>query len=180
MKIYNYHPITKEFVSEKEAQLDPLESKLQDKDIYILPAHATFITCPKPEANCVWCFDEAKSKWFRHPDFRGDKVYVIPGGAEVVIKDIGEIPFLNTREKPLMDFPRWNGKTWETDTDAKQKAEDQEKKVALRASDAGMARAAEDLIDILIRKGIIQEEDIPVSLKGKIVERKALRESISK
>lgn len=42
MKAYLYDEKTKEFISEIEAQLDPLESKKANKEIWLLPADSTF------------------------------------------------------------------------------------------------------------------------------------------
>ena len=41
MKLYHYDPITKVYAGETEARLDPLESKKQGKDIFLIPAYAT-------------------------------------------------------------------------------------------------------------------------------------------
>lgn len=41
-KVYFYDENTKEFVSEENALKDPLESKIQGKDVWLLPANATF------------------------------------------------------------------------------------------------------------------------------------------
>lgn len=42
MKAYLYDKETKEFIGEFEAQLDPLESKKANKEIWLLPADSTF------------------------------------------------------------------------------------------------------------------------------------------
>ena len=42
MKAYLFNSDTKEFEAEIEAQIDPLESKEAGKNIYLLPANATF------------------------------------------------------------------------------------------------------------------------------------------
>jgi hypothetical protein len=41
MKGYNYSSITGEFLSEEELRLNPLESELQKKDIFLIPASCT-------------------------------------------------------------------------------------------------------------------------------------------
>ena len=46
MKAYLYDEKTKEFISEIEAQLDPLESKKANKEIWLLPADCTFMKPP--------------------------------------------------------------------------------------------------------------------------------------
>lgn len=42
MKVYFYDEITKEFTMSEDALKDPLESKIQGKDVWLLPANATF------------------------------------------------------------------------------------------------------------------------------------------
>ena len=41
MNVYKFNPITKEYTGVEPAMLDPLESKLQGKEVYLLPANAT-------------------------------------------------------------------------------------------------------------------------------------------
>ena len=43
MNTYHYDPTTKEYTHSETASLDPLETKRQRQDIYLLPANATFI-----------------------------------------------------------------------------------------------------------------------------------------
>lgn len=50
MKAYLYDEVTKEFISEVNAQVDPLESQIKGEDIYLLPANASF-TPPLEEKN---------------------------------------------------------------------------------------------------------------------------------
>lgn len=49
----------------------------------------------------------------------------------------------------------------------------------LSATDKGMARVAEDLIDVLLSKGTITETDLPEAVRQKLAERKQLRSQIS-
>ena len=46
MKLYKYDSTTKEFISEIQPDIDPLETKKQGKNIYLIPAYTTDI---KPE-----------------------------------------------------------------------------------------------------------------------------------
>ena len=45
MKIYHYHPITGEYLSEGTADLSPADAK-QGREVYLIPAHATNIMPP--------------------------------------------------------------------------------------------------------------------------------------
>lgn len=42
MKVYLYDEETKEFISEVNAQIDPLESEIKGEEVYLLPANASF------------------------------------------------------------------------------------------------------------------------------------------
>jgi hypothetical protein len=51
---------------------------------------------------------------------------------------------------------------------------------ALSDSDAGLARVAEDLIDILINRGVIQFTDFPPAAQAKLLERRQTRATLSR
>ncbi len=46
---------------------------------------------------------------------------------------------------------------------------------ALAASDMRLVRVLEDVIDLLIERGLIRFTDLPQSAQGKLLERKSLR-----
>jgi hypothetical protein len=48
----------------------------------------------------------------------------------------------------------------------------------LAASDSGMARLVEDLVDVLINKGVIKFTDLPPAAGAKYLERQAAREKL--
>lgn len=55
MNTYHYDEHTKEYLRTEKAFLDPLETKRQGKDVYLLPAGATFIEpIPKDGYAAVW------------------------------------------------------------------------------------------------------------------------------
>ena len=51
---------------------------------------------------------------------------------------------------------------------------------SLTDSDAGLARVTEDLIDILITRGIIQFTDFPPTAQAKLLQRRQTRATLSK
>lgn len=51
---------------------------------------------------------------------------------------------------------------------------------SLASSDAGLARVTEDLIDILINRGVIQFTDFPPAAQAKLLERRQTRATLSK
>lgn len=46
MDIYHYDPITKEYTGATKARLDPLELEINKKEVWLLPACATFDAPP--------------------------------------------------------------------------------------------------------------------------------------
>ncbi len=64
-----------------------------------------------------------------------------------------------------------------SDAPAPQDAEGQR---VLAESDAGLARVTEDLIDILISRGVIQFTDFPPGAQAKLLERRQTRATLSK
>ena len=50
---------------------------------------------------------------------------------------------------------------------------------SLADSDAGLARVTEDLIDILITRGLIQFTDFPPAAQAKLLQRRQTREMIA-
>lgn len=71
--VYKYDEKTKEYLGTAEAMLDPLESQLQQKEIYLLPADATFLA-PKLQEGHVSVFDVEEGVWENLEDNR-DKEY---------------------------------------------------------------------------------------------------------
>ena len=88
MLVYNYDPITKEYTGYCEASLDPEESKIQGKDIYLIPAYATTAKPPKTKANEVCIYDNG---WQIKADYRGK--YIVNDEMNPYIYDeIGNLP----------------------------------------------------------------------------------------
>jgi len=63
--------------------------------------------------------------------------------------------------------------------DSKPQTQDDEGPSSLADSDAGLARVTEDLIDILITRGLIQFTDFPPAAQAKLLQRRQTREMIA-
>lgn len=91
MQVYKYDEQTKEYIGAEQALIDPLESELQGKTIYLLPANATF---EKPNlqegfAN-VW-----NDKWENIEDNRGKEYWLNTdtfGTPAHTMKELGAFP----------------------------------------------------------------------------------------
>lgn len=101
MIIYNYNPITREYIGESFAELDPEETKIQKKDVYLIPANATPIKPPKKKQDTCILWDG--DNWLIVDDYRENyckvdynlNVYDITtvgdqDGFIVVSKELGE------------------------------------------------------------------------------------------
>ncbi len=124
MKIYNYHSNTKEFIGESYAQLDPLETELQNKNIYLTPKYATTENPPIVKVEEVAVFENG---WVIKEDHRGKTVFDTATAEPMVIDQIGPMPVGFTLEIPMSGFVLWNGTKWVIDTDKKNKALNDEK-----------------------------------------------------
>ena len=89
---YLYDEKTKEYKSEGNAQLDPLESEKAGKGIYLLPANATWDK-PTPKDGCVAVWNGIS--WDMVEDNR-KKEYWLPedkyGAPAREMKDLGQLP----------------------------------------------------------------------------------------
>ena len=63
--------------------------------------------------------------------------------------------------------------------DSKPQVQGDEDHSSLADSDAGLARVTEDLIDILITRGLIQFTDFPPAAQAKLLQRRQTREMMA-
>lgn len=92
MNVYKYDQQTKEYISAETALIDPLESELQGKDIYLLPANATF---EKPNLQEGFASIFNNGKWENIEDNRGKEYWLDTdtfGTPAHTMKDLGAFP----------------------------------------------------------------------------------------
>lgn len=96
LKIYNYHPVTKEFIPHDINSPHPI-ADINPLDIssYILPGFSTDIEPPKSLKFKIPIFDKEKKKWSTVLDYRGWKGFDSKGEEQ----EITEL-----REKPKKDW----------------------------------------------------------------------------
>jgi hypothetical protein len=113
MKVYNFDRGTGEYFGSNDAALDPAETKLQEKDIFLLPANATFIEPPKDSKNKIQVFKDGK--WSTKSDFRGTKYYDMNGKQSEITKIGKRIPAGHTTNAPPSNMmkPVWGGMEWQ-------------------------------------------------------------------
>ena len=92
MQVYKYDEKTKEYIGTKQALIDPLESELQGKTIYLLPANATF---EKPNLQDDFASMFNGTQWENIEDNRGKEYWLDTdtfGTPAKTMKELGAFP----------------------------------------------------------------------------------------
>lgn len=92
MQVYKYDEKTKEYIGTEQALINPLESELQGKTIYLLPANATF---EKPNLQDDFASVWNGEQWENIEDNRGKEYWLDTdtfGTPAHTMKDLGAFP----------------------------------------------------------------------------------------
>lgn len=92
MQVYKYDEQTKEYVGTEQALIDPLETELQGKEIYLLPANATF---EKPNLQEGFASVFNGTQWENIEDNRGKEYWLDTdtfGVPAHTMKELGAFP----------------------------------------------------------------------------------------
>ena len=92
MQVYKYDEQTKEYIGTEQALINPLESELQGKEIYLLPANATF---EKPNLQDGFASVWNGTQWENIEDNRGKEYWLDTdtfGTPAKTMKDLGAFP----------------------------------------------------------------------------------------
>jgi len=95
MKIYNYHPEYKYFVSEGFADPSPLDPP----GVWLIPAHATAVEAPNYSPGYIPVFDVDENSWRIIKDNRGIW-YDTDTRMEIIVDDPNFFPLNATRKIP--------------------------------------------------------------------------------
>lgn len=87
MNAYKFNKETKEYEGTQEAQLDPIQTEKQKKEIYLLPINSTFEIPPEKQEGKAIVFENGN--WLLKADFRGKKAYNNEG--LLIIDYIGDL-----------------------------------------------------------------------------------------
>ena len=105
MNLYKYDELTKEYTGVETAYLDPLESKVQGKEVFLLPANATFTAPLVPQGNYVPVWNE--TMWEYKEDNRGKEYWLADdeyGTPARTMKELGAFPANAVFETPKKPF----------------------------------------------------------------------------
>ncbi len=111
LKVYNFDAVSGEYAGTTDEYLLPGVG---------IPANACTSAPPSLDTNQVAIF--RNGSWVTEPDHRGETVYSVADGSEVMVTETGEYPSGTTTLKPSSGFDAWDGKKWVTDTDARRAA----------------------------------------------------------
>ena len=92
MQVYKYDEQTKEYIGTEQALINPLESELQGKTIYLLPVNATF---EKPNLQDGFASVFNGTQWENIEDNRGEEYWLDTdtfGTPAKTMKDLGAFP----------------------------------------------------------------------------------------
>ena len=92
MQVYRYDEQTKEYIGTEQALIDPLETELQGKTIYLLPANATF---EKPNLQEGFASVFNGTQWENIEDNRGKEYWLDTdtfGTLAHTMKELGAFP----------------------------------------------------------------------------------------
>jgi hypothetical protein len=90
MKIYNYDSITFEYTGSQNAYLDPEETKVQGKNVYLIPACATALKPPTAKEDFARVFEN--NAWIYVHDYRAN-YYKVDSVLNVTdITELGDLP----------------------------------------------------------------------------------------
>lgn len=105
--VFNYHPVTGEYLGEVQADESPLEP-----GEYLIPAFATTKIPPASGAREVAVFNVGDDDWVIAPDYRAVPLYSTVDGSEVTVTGIGAQPDNTTELRRLSSYHDWDGTAW--------------------------------------------------------------------
>lgn len=100
MLLYKYDETTKEYLGYFEAYIDPLETRIQGKDVYVYPPCTTDKVPPELREGYVSVFNLENNNWEEFEDHRGLVVWN-KDGEEILVDTIGAIPNGLFIERPV-------------------------------------------------------------------------------
>ena len=165
MNIYNFHSITKEYLTTVVAEADPAESRKQGKFIPLIPANATLIEPPTVEANQVAVFEN--NKWVVKADYRKNYVKVDDNFQVQEITTIGEQEGFYLVDKAIGELIKENPdnfKIQDGEIVQKTKSEIEEQKAQQEAERIAMLNLTGADVERAIYKAVGMDFDDIISL----------------
>lgn len=177
MRLYKFCKRTREHIETKDiirARLDPLESKKQGKEIFLIPAFTTTKEPPKhQDKKAVFIYAD----WQLVDDFRGKDFYKKDNGDHVSFS-LGGIPGddVTTKAKPD-DNSIWNEEKqkWSKDTEKEKNKHNKHINDQINSTDGKMIKLLEEVLPVLLGK-----QNLSIEAQETLKQRKLLRDMIIK
>jgi len=114
-KLYSFDRVTKEYLGETIAPLDPVLTKKNGKPTYACTTTSTFQKPPEIKENEILIYDFENDSWIIKKDFRG-KEYYLPNGNKIIITNIDELipedAILEPPPNSLITKPKYENNQW--------------------------------------------------------------------
>lgn len=107
MKIYHYHPVTKEYLRTSDARESPKEP-----GTFLVAAHATIVAVGVAPSGSVRVFDPQSGLWSSVEDHRGETVYRKSDAAKIIVNWLGAVGSDYTNQVPASPDDSWDGSQW--------------------------------------------------------------------
>jgi len=175
-QVYLYDEKTKIYIGQGVAKLCPIT-----KAVWHYPANSTIIAPPESMVGEICIFSDEEESWSVISDPRGkDRYNVMTKEYAGIVNDISDLDDEYTLDKPN-EFDVWDKKfkKWKVDqvafntAKAKKPLEDWQRK--MQESDNSLPRIAEDLMDIIISKGLVTKEELPAKVRLDYDNKKKIR-----
>lgn len=143
MEIYIANPITGEYVGASKAQIDPIATKREGNTVHVLPAHSTTSEVPDLSNDEVAVLEG--DSWVVKKDYRGHTIYSHTTKEAVVQREIGNLPFGYSLDKPGT-YDYWGANKWVTNMEEELLATKQEQKQKLKRLAESMLSSVTSLL----------------------------------
>ena len=156
MLIYNYDLVTKEYMGSCQADLDPEETKIQGKDVYLIPACATTKKPPKQKEDKAIVWNDGS--WVYVDDFR-QNYYKVDSMLHVMpITTLGEQTGYIVISKELGDAIMADYDNYIIDNNAVREKTAEEKQAEEEARVNNLTMTPLDFIGVLVQIGLTLEQ----------------------
>jgi len=161
MEIHHYSSDTGEYIGTSSARPDILESEIQKKEVFILPANTTVLPPPRKISGRARVF--ARGVWGEVSDYRGQTWFDADGNT-VSIRELGPTPDGLT-EKYIPSAPPVLTLVEQAEAD-------------INKTNVLMFEIVEKLLDVLMLKNTVSMDDFDVESQTLISKRKFDREKV--
>lgn len=205
MNVYKYDELTKEYTGVETALIDPLESRVQGKEVYLLPANATF-TAPlvvkegytQVYKDGVWNYVEdnrGKEYWLESDPygtparvmkelgaFPADAVFTAPVKPFEMVKEEKIVELKSTRDSLEVEPIEYNGNLFDYDEKARDRINAAIISLDLLGADASLSWTTADNSEAIVTANDLKMVIANVAVRSNElhIKYRTLREQVDK